>query len=191
MCEIEAGGETAASPRAATGSARLADIAAGDRSAFAGWLRTAEPAVRLSLRSFAERVDVEAVLQESLLRAWQCAPRVEPDGAENVLLRFTLRVARNLAIDEARRFRTAPASEELEPIHTPAVPDPWLRAHIERCRDELPAQPRRALDARIEADGEPDAELAQRLRMRKNTFFQNLARARRLLAACLERAEAR
>jgi RNA polymerase sigma-70 factor (ECF subfamily) len=35
--------------------------------------------------------------------------------------------------------------------------------------------------------GEPDPILADRVGMRRNTFLQNLARARKLLAECLAR----
>jgi hypothetical protein len=42
--------------------------------------------------------------------------------------------------------------------------------------------------ARIAAGGaEADAIVAARLGMQPNTFFQNVARARKLLLACLER----
>jgi hypothetical protein len=74
-------------------------IVAGDDRAFAAWLAGAEPLLRHSLRSFATTVDVEVVLQETLLRAWQFAPRVTRDGGGNSLLRYALRTGRNLAID--------------------------------------------------------------------------------------------
>ena len=52
----------------------------------------------------------------------------------------------------------------------------------------LPRKPAEAIQARIDSAGaEPDAVLAERLRMRRNTFLQNVTRARRLLAACLRR----
>ena len=58
----------------------LPGILAGDSSAFATWMAGAEPRLRASLRSFAVQVDTEAVLQETLLRVWQVAPRFVPDG---------------------------------------------------------------------------------------------------------------
>jgi len=48
----------------------LPAIVAGDAQAFAAWLAGAEPRIRASLRGFAAQVDVEAVLQETLLRVW-------------------------------------------------------------------------------------------------------------------------
>jgi RNA polymerase sigma-70 factor (ECF subfamily) len=157
----------------------------------------AEGTVRASLRSFAAIVDVEAVLQEALLRVWQVAPRFVPDGAPNGLLRLGIRIGRNLAVSEVRRTRARPAEEgELEralaeaaPSHDGSdVPDPFLRARIEACRDKLPGKPREALEARLaSAGGTSDADLAGALAMRTNTFLQNFTRARRLLAECLRR----
>lgn len=164
-------------------------IIAGDAAAFARWLAGAEPEVRASLRSFAAVVDVEAVLQEALLRVWQVAPRFVRDGAPNGLLRLGVRIARNLAISEVRRTRARPVEDlgdDPALAVAPTAPDPHLRAAIVDCRDKLPAKPRAALDARL-ADGgaAEDRELASRLGMQLNTFLQNFTRARKLLADCL------
>jgi RNA polymerase sigma-70 factor (ECF subfamily) len=171
-------------------------VAAGDPDAFARWVAGAEPALRVALRSLAARVDCEAVLQEALLRVWQVAPRCQRDGRDNALLRLGLRIARNLAIDELRRVGRVDAMDE-EGLTAAAVaeaqaaagaPDPLLRKAIEECRKALPGKPAAALQARIDAAGsEPDAVLAERVRMKLNTFLQNVTRARKLLAACLER----
>lgn len=177
------------SARAKAGeAARLARIAAGDADAFAAWLREAEPRLRASLRSFATQVDVEAVVQETLLRAWQLAPRVEVDGRGESLLRVAIRVGRNLAIDEARRARSVSLPSVEEDEDPPRPPDPFLRARIERCRGELPKKPGLALAARLAHGGRrAEAEIAKELGMRTNTYLQNLARARRFLLDCLER----
>jgi RNA polymerase sigma factor (sigma-70 family) len=172
----------------------LLGIAAGDKVAFGRWMARAEPALRASLAGFAAAVDIEAVLQETLLRAWQIARRVEPDGRPEPLLRVAARIGHNLAISEWRRQRrvTSIPEKELEkaleePVPAqPATPDPLLRRVIERCRERLPPQPRRALEARLlGAGGVPDRTLAERLGVRLNTFLQNVTRARRLLAKCL------
>ena len=72
----------------------LPGIVGGNTTMFGAWMIGAEPTVRATLRSFAASIDVEAVLQESLLRVWQVAGRFEPDGRPNGLLRFAIRIAR-------------------------------------------------------------------------------------------------
>jgi DNA-directed RNA polymerase specialized sigma24 family protein len=172
----------------------LAAIVAGDADAFARWMAGSEARVRDTLRSFAAVVDVEAILQEALLRVWQVAPRFVPDGRANGLLRLAIRIGRNLAVSELRRTRAEPVdADDLEAAlaaaeHPVAAPDPMLRDAIGDCRDKLPAKPRQALDARLaSAGGQDDAELAVALGMRLNTFLQNFTRARQLLADCLGR----
>jgi len=173
----------------------LAAIQAGDPRAFGRWLAGAEAMLRANLRLFAASVDTEAVLQETALRAWEFAPRLVPDGCDNALLRWSVRVARNLAISERRRLRASPtpdaaleaALHDNQPPIAPHPPDPHLRAAIVDCRDALPVQPARALAARLAAGGgEADEAIAERLSMRLNTFLQNFTRARRLLLKCLE-----
>jgi RNA polymerase sigma-70 factor (ECF subfamily) len=164
-------------------------------NAFARWMAGAEPTVRLTLRSFASVIDVEAVLQESLLRVWQVASRFERDGRPNGLLRFTIRIARNLAVSEVRRTRATPVDPgdhevALGKIESagPDEPDPMLRQAIGDCRDKLPAKPRQALDARLaNAGGTDDTDIAESLGMKLNTFLQNFTRARQLLADCLRK----
>ncbi len=171
----------------------LAAIVAGDADAFGRWLAFAEPLVRGALRSFAARVDIEAVVQETLLRAWQVAPRVVPDGRPNGLLRVALRAARNLAIDEARRagrfvdVESPDPASALESNASPLPADPFLRAQIALCWERVPDRPRAALGARIDSAGDAaDDHLAQLCGMRLNTFLQNVSRARKHLARCLE-----
>jgi RNA polymerase sigma factor (sigma-70 family) len=170
----------------------LAAIVAGDANAFARWLAGSEPTVRATLRSFAAVVDVEAVLQEALLRVWQVAPRFVADGEPNGLLRLGIRIARNLAVSELRRTQARPAlPSELEdalPEVRPTEPDPMLRRAIAECRDKLPPKPREVFDARLASAGaRDDVELASSIGMRVNTFLQNFTRARQLLADCLRK----
>lgn len=169
----------------------LPGIVRGDVQMFASWMSRAEPTVRATLRSFAASIDVEAVLQESLLRVWQVASRFEPDGRPNGLVRFTIRIARNLAVSEVRRTRATPVeADSLDTATAVEVrdPDPMLRKAIVQCRDALPAKPRQAFDARLaSAGGRDDVEIAESLNMRLNTFLQNFTRARQMLADCLRK----
>ena len=182
----------------ASDEALVLAIRAGDTTAFARWLAGTEPRLRASLRSLATRIDVEAALQEALLRVWQVAPRFVPDGQPEGLLRLALRIARNVALDMLRRNRLEPVeADALERLAASAAlvapaPDRWrdplLRRAIEECRRLLPDRPGRALQARLESGGtEPDERLAERLGMRRNTFLQNIVRARRFVAECLRR----
>jgi DNA-directed RNA polymerase specialized sigma24 family protein len=138
------------------------------------------------------------VLQEALLRVWQVAPRFVPDGQPDALLRLAVRIARNLAVDTLRRNRLEPlAADVLERLAADAdlvapAPDRWsdplLRRAIEECRRRLPDRPAKALQVRLESGGtETDERLAELLRMRLNTFLQNIVRARKFLAECLRR----
>lgn len=173
----------------------LASMAGGDAAAFARWASTAEHPLRAALRPFATSLDTEAVLQETLLRIWQIAPRFTHDGRPNALLRFAMRTARNVAVTEWRRLGKPEQQEALErhlqaeSTVAPLTPDPHLREHVERCREKLPGQPRVALEQRLAAQGlRDDGELAQRLGMSLNTFLQNFTRARKFLKDCLEKA---
>jgi RNA polymerase sigma-70 factor (ECF subfamily) len=168
-------------------------IASGDPDVFGRWVAAVEPSLRASLMRFAAQVDVEAVLQEALLRVWQVAPRVERDGAPNSLLRFAQRVARNLAIDLARRQRpelSSFANELVEEASSdaPSPPDPLLRELLRECQRRLPKKPASALESRLLFGArEPDRTLARRLHMTTNTFLQNVTRARKLLLECMKK----
>lgn len=166
----------------------LPSLAAGDQDAFGRFVAGAELAVRKSLRSFAALLDTEALVQETFLRVWQVAPRFTPDGGAHALLRFTVRVARNLAVSELRKRREEPVGDEGPTATVEAVAvDPLLRRVILLCLEKLSAPTRGALVARLESAGaEPDHAIAMRVGMRPNTFLQNVTRARRSLADCLE-----
>lgn len=166
----------------------LAAIQSGDAHAFARWMAGAEPPLRAGLRSFASTVDAEAILQETLLRVWQVAPRFTPDGRPQGLLRLAHRIARNLALSEVRKRGGREVELLVEPATTAEPPDPLLREVIARCRDKLPPKPAEALRARLDAaGGAPDLLLAEQLGLTKNTFLQSFGRARKLLLACLEK----
>ncbi len=177
------------------------EVRRGSEAGFRAWLPLVEPVLWRTLRPFARAVDVEAIVQEALLRMWVVAPSQQLEG-ENASLRFALRLARNLAIDEARRRgREVPLAPDLpgggddgsdpRPATEPAIdpappPDPLLRRAILACIDKLPRQPKTALRARLDAAGAlPDRLLAERVAMQPNTFLQNVIRARRLVEECL------
>jgi DNA-directed RNA polymerase specialized sigma24 family protein len=176
-----------------TGAARdalLPAIAAGDLQAFASWLSHAEPRIRLSLQRFARVVDTEAVLQETLLRIWQVAPRVHVDARGDSLVRLGVQIAHNLAVDHVRhRKRVERAALEETSEVAEAPPDPLLRERIAECVERLPAKPALVLARRLDNRGTaPDEALAEGLGMQLNTFLKNFGRARKLLLECLAKA---
>ncbi len=166
----------------------------GYTEAFAEWMGMVEIPLRRSLRRFAREVDVEVVVQETLLRMWivACDNGRALEG-ENASIKFAFRVARNVAFEEIRRNRRDihldPEDFDRLPegVIDPDLPDPALRRVIAGCLERLPKQPRNAMGARIRNGELPDRELAGSLRMKLNTFLQNIVRARRLMAACLEK----
>jgi DNA-directed RNA polymerase specialized sigma24 family protein len=158
----------------------------GSREAFASWLALCGDGLRLSLEKFAPLVDVEAVLQEGLLRMWMLAPTVKLQG-KDASLRYALRLVRNLAIDEVRRQRhelpVNPGDLDAQFGNPGPSADPSVLQAIRECFGKLPRRPREALLARLR--GGADRALADGLDMTINVFLQNIVRARRFMKDCL------
>lgn len=179
----------------------FARVCRGDTRAFEDWMSRVEPQLWRGLAPWARAVDAEGVVQETLLRMWVYAQdRGEALEGRNASLRFALGMARNVARNEARRLARevlgtdgARGAEGKDgrgvvepPGSDPPLPDPFLRRLILACIEKLPERPREALRARI-ARGhlDDDQALAAEVGMRKNTFLQNIVRARRHVAECL------
>lgn len=165
----------------------------GDVPSFGEWMGSVELPIRLSLRRFARAVDVESVVQETLLRMWTLVKDKERTlEGENASLRFALGMARNIARSEARRFgkEVLLPPDEMPEVEVPPEPTPdhGLRAAILGCIEKLAQKPMTALRARLDMGAlRPDRDLAASLGMTLNTFLQNITRARRQVAVCLER----
>jgi len=167
----------------------------GDVGAFANWMALVEPPVRGSLRRFARAIDVESALQETFLRMWIASQdRAREFEGDNASLRFTLRVARNVALEEVRRAKLDHliALDDLDPSSEPSIDptppaDEGLLNAIKDCVARLRGRPRDALLTRLARGHEQsDRDNAASLGMAVNTFLQNVVRARKLVAACLE-----
>lgn len=165
----------------------------GDRGAFAEWMGRVERPIRAALRPFLRAVDVEGIVQETLMRMWiLCTDEVRRELAgDNASLRFAIGMARNLARAEARRFgREAHLPAENPPeveVAPDPPPDPGLARVIAECLERVAKRPLAALRARLQMQSFlPDHAIAATLRMTVNTFHQNLVRARRQLAECIE-----
>ena len=165
----------------------------GDRIAFADWMGAVEAPIRRSIARYARAVDVESVLQETLLRMWVYAQdRGRKLEGEAGSLRFAIGMARNIARSEARRMgRLAFLPPEDMPdveVQPDPPPDPALRKAILDCLGQLKGKPLAALQARLDAASElRDRELARGVGMTLNTFLQNVVRARKAMAECLRR----
>lgn len=161
-----------------------------DEVAFARWLARCEVRLRRSLRPFAPVVDVEAVLQETAIQIWEHdVHRIRPTGGSEFLLRWAFVVARNKALNIARRegrLESFETWEDLSPGVETSHGDPLLRDRIRMCLERLVPTLRRVVNARLTDDGQhKDRELAERLGVSFEAFRQNLARGRRALEECL------
>ena len=166
----------------------------GHMRGFEEWMGIVEIPIRLSLRRFARAVDVESIVQETLLRMWVLAQdqRRRPLEGENASLRFAIGMARNLARSEARRMgrEVLLPPDDMPDVEVPPDPpsDPGLRKAILDCIEKLAKKPLAALRARLHMGGvQPDRDIAALLGMTTNTFLQNITRARKQVAVCLER----
>jgi DNA-directed RNA polymerase specialized sigma24 family protein len=172
--------------------ALFARVRGRDAVAFRDWMGRVERPIRMSLGRFARAVDVESIVQETLLRMWLLAAE---DGRElegaNASLRFAIGVARNLARNEARRMGRMsflPPEDLPEiPLDPTPTPDPGLAAAIRDCVGRLSTKLRVVLEARVARGAvEADRAIADRLRLKLNTFLQNIVRARQQVRKCLE-----
>lgn len=165
-----------------------------DKQAFGDWAGRVERPVRRSLSAFAHAVDAESVVQETMWRMWIFAREqgLALEG-ENASQRYACTMARNLARNMARKHRR---EHLLPPEKMPEDPnaallsppsDPFLRRHIQDCIAALSTKLKRAIAARVEHGHRPDDVVARMLKMTKNTFLQNIVRARKQIHACLTR----
>ena len=165
----------------------------GDVDAFGDWMGCVERPIRRSLARYASLVDAEGIVQEALLRMWHLASdRNRTLEGENASLRWALALARNLARNEARKRKRHAELPNLpvndEPVLDPDS-DPLLMRRIRECVGKLTGQLWRAFDLRLKLGAQvPDAQLAQIAEMTRNTFLQNVTRARRQVVRCLEAA---
>ena len=164
-------------------------IAQGNQDAFSRWFARCEIQLRRSLRSFARTIDVEAVVQETVMKVWELAATIGPRGRPDFLLHWAQEVAKNHALnrsDRAKREVPLEAHHDLPTRATVSASDPILRARIRECLAALSASTRRVLEARLHDAGQhSDRDLSAMLGMSYDTFRKNLSRAREALEQCL------
>jgi DNA-directed RNA polymerase specialized sigma24 family protein len=170
----------------------LGAIAGRDDEAFKRWFIRCESPLRRSLRSFAELVDVEPVVQDAAFKVWQNASKITPDGRPGFLLRWSKTVALNDARSKLRRSGDRPGQrvpltdEDAFGSTSPTPRDPFLLERIKRCLERLQSHQQRAFLARVSDSGaRHDRELATSIDMGFDAFRQNLTRGRKALLKCL------
>jgi len=162
--------------------------AEGDRLAFDQLAARHLPMLyRVALRITGQPAEAEEVAQEAMLRLWQHAARFDPEQAR--LSTWLHRIAANLAIDRARRARTAPPQEAgLVPDPTPgpeaALEERQRRDRLTAALEELPPRQRAALALSYD-QGLSGAEAAAALSVSTRALEGLLRRARRFLSARL------
>ncbi|MGH7061377.1 MAG: sigma-70 family RNA polymerase sigma factor [Stellaceae bacterium] len=164
--------------------------ARGDRAAFAAlYAATSAQLFGVALRILRRRELAEEALQESFVAMWQRAG--DYDSARGSARGWLVTIVRHCAIDQLRRStarrenRGAP-EEALLGLAAPGSADSGaqLRA-LQRCLDELDAEPRRAVLLAY-CWGLTREELAARLGVPLGTVKSWLRRSLERLQKCLE-----
>jgi DNA-directed RNA polymerase specialized sigma24 family protein len=171
-----------------------AEACNGDQRAFGDWAGRVERPVQRSLLPFARSTDTEGVAQETLMRMWHLS---QEDGGrlvgENASLRYAIGIAYNVARNMARKHKhqhlvpLGHLPENGEGSHHDPPSDPFLRDILKRCLDTLKGPLRRALGTRLEHGHRHQDEQAKLVGMTRNTFHQNVTRARKYFYDCLRR----
>lgn len=173
--------------------ALIARIAEGDRAAFEPLFRaTSAKLYGIVLRILRRREVADEVIQDVYVRIWQRAGDFDPMRASPIT--WMAVIARNRAIDEARRAGVPTVSDEAAVM---AVPDPGRSAvetiahgedlrRLAGCIDEIDA-PRGNLVRMAYLDGLSRQELAARLGQPVGTIKTWLHRSLKQIRDCLER----
>lgn len=171
----------------------LAAAGEGDRAAFERLYRATSPKLfGVTLRILHDRALAEEVLQEAYVRIWRNASRYDPATASPIT--WMAAIARNRAIDEARRVRPRGTEDAsmLDALPDPA-PSPARHAEgrqelrrLEGCLDELEA-PRDEMVKLAYLDGLSREALAERFDQPVGTVKTWLRRSLLQLRACLDR----
>lgn len=121
----------------------LARVAAGDRTAFeAVYMATSVKLYGVVVRILGRRELAEEVLQEVYIRVWQRA--AEYDSSLGSPITWLVSIARNRALDEAKRKTTRSLEELSEVLQVPNDDDPLAdherkeeRLRLQGCLDRL------------------------------------------------------
>lgn len=171
----------------------LADVAKGDRTAFATVLRlTSMKLFGICFRILGDESEAEDAVQEVYLLIWQQAERFDATRASPITWLATL--ARNRAIDRLRARRVRPAAElEEAMLVADDRPDPGQAAvtaaenrRLDACLGALPPDHAGWL-RRAFWDGLSYRELADAASVPLGTMKSNIRRSLQRLKDCMER----
>jgi len=166
--------------------------AQGERAAFGDlYTHTSAKLFGICLRVLNDRAEAEEALQEAFVKIWRHADRYRANGLSPMTWLIT--IARNTAIDRARKRREAQPGLDTAEAMADAAPGPEAqaiasseRSHLGRCLSELDKGHSEAV-RRAYLDGETYADLAARFDVPLNTMRTWLRRSLLKLKDCLTR----
>lgn len=169
----------------------LAQCALGDRRAFETLYRKASARLfAVALRCMGHRDHAEDVLQEAFVRIWNSASQY--DAGLSAPMTWMVSITRNKAIDQLRKHREEPLSDE----QAMALSDPTPSAHeqlethrdataLQRCLDTLEGMQRQSIVTAY-FQGASHSELVTRLAAPLGTVKSWIRRGMERLRRCLE-----
>lgn len=169
----------------------LAQCALGDRRAFETLYRKASAQLfAVALRCMGHRDHAEDVLQEAFVRIWNSASQY--DAGLSAPMTWMVSITRNKAIDQLRKHREEPLSDE----QAMALFDPTPSAHeqlethrdvtaLQRCLDTLEGMQRQSIVTAY-FQGASHSELVTQLAAPLGTVKSWIRRGMERLRRCLE-----
>lgn len=161
----------------------------GDIEAFAVLVRRHTPRLRAATRLITRStLEVDDIVQESLVTAWQRLPELEDPGKVKPWL---MRIVTRKAISRVRSTRPSQEIDELQASASAAAgPDRVVenRAQIAALRETLESLPQLQRECWVlrEIGGYPYDEIAQQLDTNVSTVRGALARARKFIIVRME-----
>ncbi|MFD0858534.1 sigma-70 family RNA polymerase sigma factor [Roseovarius aquimarinus] len=170
----------------------IARAALGERAAFGDlYAHTSAKLFGICLRVLNDGAEAEEALQEAFVKIWRNADRYRANGLSPMTWLIT--VARNTAIDRARKRREAQPGLDAAEAMADAAPGPEAQAiasseaaRLDGCLAELDGSHAEAV-RRAYLEGETYAELATHFDVPLNTMRTWLRRSLLKLKECLTR----
>ncbi|UXX84035.1 sigma-70 family RNA polymerase sigma factor [Roseovarius pelagicus] len=171
---------------------QIARVATGDRLAFGAlYSQTSAKLFGIALRVLKDRAEAEEVLQEVYVKVWHNANRYRANGLSPMTWLIT--IARNTAIDRARKRRESQAGLDAAEAMADPTPGPEALAVQSSEREKLAGCFGELEEGRADAvrraylEGETYAELATSFDVPLNTMRTWLRRSLMKLKECLTR----